>query len=40
MQKMINFDGVTKRKKCIIQIRTPDHPYRLLIVAGFRSGKD
>ena len=40
---MCNFDCITKEgiKKNIIQIGYvhPDHPYRILIVGGFRSGK-
>ena len=38
MQKMINFDGVANqnKKQTIIQIHTPNYPYRLL--NGVRSG--
>ena len=41
MQKMINLDGVANqnKKQTIIQIHTPDHPYRLLIMVGSGSGK-
>ena len=34
---MINFDDATKHKRTWPQI--PDHPYRILIIGGSRSGK-
>ena len=39
---MINYDSVTKRninKHNLNWPQTPDHPYRILIIGSFRSGK-
>ena len=39
---MINFDNVTKENKKEHNPnfpKTPDHPYRILIIAGSASGK-
>ena len=41
VQKMINFDEVTKKHKRAKSklAANPDHPYRLLIIGGSGSGK-
>ena len=40
VQKMINFDDVTKKKKHNSNwLKIPDHPYRVLIVGGLGCGK-
>ena len=42
IQKMINFDHVTKKNiKSYYTMcpQIPDHPYRILIIGGFGSGK-
>ena len=39
---MVNFDDVTKEniKECNLNWpQIPDHPYRILIIGGFGSGK-
>ena len=36
---MINFDDITKKKHNPNWSQLPDHPYRILIIGGFRSGK-
>ena len=43
MQKMINFDDVTKEKIKEHNpdwLQIPDHPYRVLIIGGSGSGKN
>ena len=42
IQKMINFDDVTKKRKAENNPnwpQIPDHPYRILIIVGSGSGK-
>ena len=42
IQKMINFDDVTKESKAENNPnwpQVPDHPYRILIIVGSGSGK-
>ena len=42
IEKMINYNGVTKdniKKHDSNQPQIRDHPYRILIISGFRSGK-
>ena len=42
MQKMINFDDVTKESIKELNLnwpKIPDHPYKMLIIGGSQSGK-
>ena len=42
MENMINFDGVIKesiKRRGPNWPEIPDHPYRILIIGGSRSGK-
>ena len=42
MQKMINFDDVTKgnmKEHNSNWLENPDHSYRILVIGGSRSGK-
>ena len=42
MQKMINFDDIgkeNKRERNPKWTQIPDHPYRMLIIGGWGSGK-